>query len=179
MTKPNSQSTVEEVRDYLFSNYEKGVRCPCCRQNVKQYKRRFNSGMAVSLIYIIRLTKSGILDDNDGWMNIQVEFAKHYNQNANRMDYSQLKRWGLIEQKLNFTDPTKKESGFWRITQKGINVANRRGAIPKYVYLYNDEIEGFSDETVVITEALKAPFDYSELMGNDLLEGNGQTELNI
>jgi hypothetical protein len=63
-------------------------------------------------------------------------------------------------------DHTKKHSGFWRATQNGILFAQNSIKVPKKVYTYNAEVEGFSDELITINDCVKS-FDYSAVMENN------------
>lgn len=42
--------TIEEAKQLLKDNWEKGIECPCCTQFVKLYKRPLYSAQAYSLI---------------------------------------------------------------------------------------------------------------------------------
>ncbi len=79
-------------------------------------------------------------------------------------DYAKLRHWGLAELKPNDDDPSKKDSGLWRPTEKGRRFAYRQIRVPRYVYLYKNKVMGFSEETISIEEALKVSFDYDDLM---------------
>lgn len=153
-------NTTKEAKEYLRANWEKGTNCPCCGQYVKLYKRRFNSGMARSLLIIYRLTKAK--NGSDKWLHLQREFA-NLGINSNAADYSSLKWWGLIEPAEN-DDPSKKTSGFWQITDSGIAFAEKRTKISTRAFLYNNKFCGFSTEKIDIKEALQDKFDYEELM---------------
>ena len=73
--------------------------------------------------------------------------------------------WGLAENKPNEDDPSKKHTGFWRITRRGRRFVQGRIRIPSHVYLYDNERWGMTTETKVnIEDALGEPFDYQELM---------------
>lgn len=76
---------------------------------------------------------------------------------------AKLAHWGLIEAKPN-DDTTKKSSGIWRPTRAGVEVAAGRQRVKKYVFIYNNVVEGFSSEEITIHEALGDQFNYAELM---------------
>jgi hypothetical protein len=77
-----------------------------------------------------------------------------------------LRWWGLVERQGS-EDLTKKHSGLWRATQNGILFAQNSIKVPKKVYTYNAEVEGFSDELITINDCVKS-FDYSAVMENNL-----------
>jgi hypothetical protein len=74
-----------------------------------------------------------------------------------------LRWWGLVERMYNEDDPTKKHSGHWRVTQKGIEFANNQLEVPQKVFTYNAEVESFGDEMVRIADCVDH-FDYSTVM---------------
>jgi len=141
--------TISEAREMILQNKNKGINCPCCGQHVKEYKRKLNSGMARDLISLYRKKQE--------W-NHREEFSK-----SRGKEISKLKYWGLVEEKIN-TNTSKRTSGIWRITSKGIAFVENRMPIEKYVYIYNGYANGFSEEEISITDALKDYFNYNELM---------------
>ena len=78
-------------------------------------------------------------------------------------DYAKLRHWGLIVQATN-KDISKRASGFWKPTKKGIDFINELCTVPKSIWTYNKELLGFSDGDINIREALGNKFDYTELM---------------
>ena len=47
--------TIQEAKDYLRANWEKGCHCPCCGQGVKLYPRQPYSTLVKSLIRLAHL----------------------------------------------------------------------------------------------------------------------------
>ena len=145
--------SIKEVKKYLRSNLEKGTNCPCCGQIVKSYKRKLNNTMALCLIKLSKMK------------NEFNHVSKIVNgiSNTGTADFSKLKYWGLIEEHYN-VNKEKKSSGFWRITPAGLNFANGKTTLPKYVTIYNKLNLGFSEEKINIKESLKEKFNYEDLM---------------
>jgi hypothetical protein len=149
--------TIIEAKAHLRANFEKGVDCACCGQYVKLYKRKLNSGMALFLIGLYRLSVS----------NMTMFFSNHevmaeMKINTSSLDYSVMKHFGLIYTRIS--EAGKKDSGKWMITSKGVNLLLGQSTSPKHVFLYNNKRQGFSDETITIKEALGSKFDFDELM---------------
>jgi hypothetical protein len=144
----------EDTKAFLRANYEKGCRCPACDQHVKLYKRPLGAGMARSLILISKGPKI----DAGGWVDIK-------SIDVRGGDYAKLRYWGLIEQRAN-DDEKKKDSGLWRVTQKGLKFINDQVRVPSHAHVYNDKVRAFSDVDVNIRQALGKSFDYSELMAS-------------
>jgi len=147
--------TIKEAKIYLKQNYEKGAKCPCCGQNVKLYKRKLNSGMAYVLIHIYK---------QDDWINVKDYLRE--NKLRNNHDWTLLKYWGLIEEKLLEEKGKAKSSGVWRITELGKKFVECKAVVNKYVLIYNTMFRGFTGEEILIPETLKSYFNYNELMRN-------------
>ena len=146
------------AKTFLRSNYEKGCECPACGQLVKAYKRNLNANMAKALILIYRLQNKAGGD----YIHVQQEFSK-LGLVATGMDYIQLARWGFIVPKLNDDDPSKKDSGLWRITTRGIAFIIRETAEPKYCLTYNNVTQEWANERINIKQALGKKFDFREV----------------
>lgn len=151
--KPKLTDTIETAKEYLHENWREGVDCPACSQLVKLYKRKLTSGMAKALIRLY-------LEANKS----TTEFI-HITQlgHLNGGEFAQLKRWGLILDEPN-DDTTKRTSGMWSITKKGVSFVQGKLEVPKYIFTYNMLNIEVSEEKTDIRDALGNKFDYEELM---------------
>jgi len=148
---------VADARRQIHEQIEAGeqVRCPVCDQNCKLYKRKLNAMQASFLCWLVRRFKS-----NGGeWIDVPREYDRNIGG-----EYGKLAHWGLAELKANDEDPSKRTSGQWRPTLRGIDFVNELVTVPKYVYLYDNRLYKVSDEQTTIREALGDKFDYEELM---------------
>jgi len=162
--RPVEQTPLKQVKDYLRANFEKGCICPACDQNVKLYPRKLNSGMSYGLILFYKLhTEKGF----DTWLKF-IDYMVDLKINAPNLEYPKLAYWGLIEEKLNAKDPTKRSSGLWRITQKGIQFATNKIGISSHANVFNNKVHTFSDKTVFINDTIKSKFNYEELMSSTI-----------
>ena len=93
---PNEIKTLEEAKQYLRDNYEKGTNCLCCGQRVQRYKRKLNSSMARMLIRL------NILSRNAEWVHLR-DIIKGISDTGGG-DFSKLSYWGLIQEKKNEDD---------------------------------------------------------------------------
>ena len=159
-----NDSTITEGKEYLRQNWEKGTKCPCCNQFVKLYRRKLNSGMSYGLIQIYKIGME--INFKDNWMKVADELVKRQLNPAN-LDYSKLHYWGLLEQKPNEDDKTKRDSGYWKITERGKKFIRNEIKLQKYVYIYNGKIQDFDGDMVGIKDCLGNNFNYVELMGKD------------
>ena len=84
---------------------------------------------------------------------------------------SLLPLWGLAISKDN-EDETKKNSGFWKPTSRGIEFAKGKLTVPAVVVVFANMGQGFEGEQIDVRQALGESFDYGELMGRyeDLVE---------
>ncbi len=152
--------TVDEAKQYLRDNLQKGAHCPVCTQWARMNKMPFHSGMALTLIFIYKATMQGKTDN--GWLHVEnylVEIGSKIKGVHSKLEY-----WGLLERKPNLDDPKKKENGFWRITEKGKLFVEGKLVVPSHVKTFNKKQYGFSQKNIDIRGALGKKFDYSELM---------------
>ena len=151
-----TSNTIKQAKDWLRSKMDKGATCPCCNQFVKMYKRKLNSTMARSLVRLYHLDKFNSIYYHN------VNIVKSVSESVG--DFAKLLYWGMIEQKPNDDDKSKKNAGMWKITDKGRMFVEGKIKVPKHVNVYNSKPYGFTMEETDIKEALGDKFDYSELM---------------
>lgn len=152
-------TTVAEARAHLFDNYDKGVmRCPCCDRIVKLYRRKFNVGLARSIIWLVRY--SAERNPTGDWINVPKKAPRHVL--ASR-EFDKLRDWGLAVSKTN-TDTKKRSSGMWLPTPKGESFVRAGLAIPAELRVYNKVVLDMSQKHITVREALRTSFDYATLM---------------
>lgn len=131
------------------------VRCPCCDQVNKVYKRTIHAAMVVQLIRLYRATAN----HSSGWVPVGEIYGS-----GGSGDYAKLRFWGIIEASDHRT-VTENSSGLWRITPLGEDFVLNRTPVPKHVYVHNNEKIGEDDTTLVTArDALRGRFDYATLM---------------
>lgn len=148
-----TSSTLKDVRAWLREKVHKGTTCPACQQHVKVYRRKLNSGMALSLIVMYRAggTEFVHLPSTVG---------------ARSREEGKLRHWGLVEE-ADSKRPDGGRPGFWRVTELGEDFVLGRVEVPRYADIYNGAGLGLSGDFIGIREALGDQFDYSELMANE------------
>lgn len=154
--------TLDEARKEFFrkANLKEGGRCPCCDRYGKVYTRRINANMAFALINLYKLT----IKHKDRTWFLFSEFTE------TRNDYEKLLFWNLIAHKPNDDDPSKRDSGYWRLTDEGRRFVELRVMIPAKVIVYDARVKGYSADKVSITAVLGKAFSYSELMMTGVTE---------
>lgn len=145
--------TLEEAKQYLRDNWEAGVDCPCCKRFVKRYKVKLNSAMS---IFLVNLYKHSLTSSEPSHISNLVG-------NKVSMSYGWLRYWGLAENVKN-TDPAKKGSGYWTITEEGKQFASGKTKVPSHAYFYDGKCYGHTGELVDIKDTLGTKFNYEELM---------------
>lgn len=151
---------LHEARREMRELVEKNGRthCPCCYQNVQKYKRTFNSGMALSLIWLYKNTSS--YGDENGFVNIPKVAPREV---VRSREFGRIQKFGCFEPKVN-EDPTKRCSGWWRITPIGIQFVRREITLPVYLLVLLNRVVGQSKKQHTIVDALGTRFDYRKLM---------------
>lgn len=146
--------TLAEAKQRLRDHLEEGMRCPCCGQFAKRYRRKFNSGMARSLINIY---KRGGRDSLD-WVYIP-------NLSAKSREEGKIAYWGLLEEAQEAREDGGR-AGWWHVTRLGEEFITNGTRIPKKAIVYDAVCLGFDKtEMVSIQDCLGDKFDLSELMG--------------
>jgi len=128
------QATLKEAKEHLRQNWDKGTGCPCCGQLVKLYKRKLNSGMAITLFRIYQY---------NGFNPVHVKDFLKDNKLRNNHDWTLLKHWGLLKEEYN-EDEDKKHSGVYHLTQRGVYFLTTKLTLPKHILIYNNKFQGFS-----------------------------------
>jgi len=137
------ERTLAEARQWVRENRDEGVRCPCCDQFAKVYKRSLNSGMAWCLIKMHRMTR-----------NDEFIYTPRVIDNSGTL--SKLRYWDLLEGD---------ERGWWRVTNAGRRFVRRVDKVGRWAVIYNDELLYIDDSKEIdIVEALNNKFDYESLM---------------
>lgn len=149
-----SEETLAEAKRRLHEQLDEGMRCPCCGQFAKKYKRKLNSGMARALITIY---KRGGRASRD-WVYIPSLPAK--SREEGKIAY-----WGLLQEAIEQREDGGR-AGWWRVTRLGELFIISGVHIPKKAFVYNAVCLGFDrTEMVSIKDCLGDKFDLSELMG--------------
>lgn len=145
--------TLAEAKARLRARLDEGMRCPCCGQYAKKYRRKFNSGMARALINIYKRGDRGKLD----WVYIP-------NLPAKSREEGKIAYWRLLEE-ATIQREDGGRAGWWHVTRLGEHFIISGMRIPKIVLVYDAVCLGFDrTEMVSIQDCLGDGFDLSELM---------------
>jgi len=149
---------LREAREELFTRLDDGVRCPCCDQYARRYRRNFNSTMARSLLWLV---KSWLHREDGKWIDVPRN-APRWLVRSNQLPT--VRWWGLVERPPS-DDPKRKHSGLWQPTPSGVAFAQGTLLIPAKAVTYRGIVEGFEGQEITVKQALGKHFDYAEIMG--------------
>lgn len=147
--------TLKQARDYVSENSREGVKCPCCGQFAKVYRRRIYDTMARNLLRLYKHVQGRVHRE----AHVRDFIPGHPG------DFAKLAHWGLICQSPVF-DGDKKRSGFWSLTNRGQAFAERQAVINKYALIYNGERLKLEGTYVDIVDCLGKKFSYEEVMAS-------------
>ncbi len=143
----DDETTLGEARDWLRERAPKGEKCPCCRQYVRVYRRKLNSGMARWLIRFHLQT----------WASKNWHHATHITERAMGEEYSKLAHWKLLEHHPE-------RVGYWRLTDLGTRFALNEQRVQSHAVIYDNRCIRLDGDPVSIVTALGRKFNYNELM---------------
>jgi hypothetical protein len=156
---PPSRATLQDAHDWLRQHVRDGAVCPCCRQLAKIYRRKLNSSMARSLIWLVRAA-GPTLD----WVEVTQRAPRWL---VRSRELSKLTYWGLVEKCPKDPASTSggRDSGAWRPTPDGVDFAMARTHLPAHALVYDNRVLRLDGaEQVDIRQALGKRFNYEELM---------------
>jgi hypothetical protein len=147
-----------EAKELVEISKDNGIDCPCCGQFVKRYKRVINAQMAAALVAVYKH------EPNEFFHVGRFIITQGHLRTSGGGDFAKLRYWGLIEAQIGFREDGCKHNGHFRMTQKGRDFVQNKKRVESHVYLYDGQLEGFSDSFIDIETALGKKFNYSELM---------------
>lgn len=163
--------TLGDLRERIVSKAREGTDCPCCGQRVQLYRRRFNAGMAATLIAmwreLVRRERSG---NPDRWIHVEHDLVEAGKGPKRARDFSVGRFWGVIEPKARSTRSTGLtacDTGYWTPTHLGIQACMhpRRALLRKYCLVFNNEPQGFDGPELSLAQALQgSKFDLADLI---------------
>jgi len=142
----------------LLASRSEGTRCPCCDKFVKIYRRKFNSGMALTLIHIYQAARK----TNNEWLNVAHHMLDKI-PNWIPYDYGKLVWWDLLKKHPGKTDDGNSK-GLYRITRKGAQFVKKQIKIRSHAIEYMSNVQDFDGDQISIEQALGKKFNYNELM---------------
>ena len=165
--RPPYGDSLSRAHEYVFAEERfrkataKHNACPCCGQNVKLRKRRLNAKMVQVVGWMVAMFR----ENGGDWIHLPSVAPRFVIRSR---EHGRLHTcWGLIEPMPNLDDPTKKCSGSWRPTQKGIDFIRGLPSadVPPYALTFDHKCYGMRGEPKSARQLLEGSgFDYRELM---------------
>ena len=164
---PQPDTPFEDVKNFLISSRDDGVKCPCCGRFAKVYRRSVTSSMAYAL-YLIYVHCA---NTEQTWIHVPSFLSKAVSENAGATcrggDWAKLAYWDLLQESHIVREDGGKHAGWWRITALGEAFVEGKVKIPKHAVVYNQTLLGLdTSELVSFEESLKSRFDFDEMMAN-------------
>jgi hypothetical protein len=157
---------LDDAVNYVESNKEAGVVCPCCKSLVSTYNRYVYVANALWLIVLVKLYLTESRFYHVGELN-PILVGHWPNVPFGGGDHSKLRYWGLIkEMPKDERDRSKRTSGHWMPTQDGIEFALGRLAVPKKAVEFRGQCLRLEGDPITINDALKKKFDFREIKDN-------------
>lgn len=151
---PGSAATLRRARVWLQERLSDGVRCPCCGQYSRVYRRRITSTSARALVELYRA--GGTAE----FVHLPTVLGRK------QADECKMAYWGLIEERPKSKRRDGGRAGWWRVTELGERWLYGHATVPKYALVYDGSCLGLEGEQVTISEALAVDFDLSELLAS-------------
>ena len=108
--------------------------CECCDQKIMVYRRGLRKGLILGLIALWKNGPSKIAD-------LDLTFGL-------TADLPKLRFWGLLHK----SGDEKRSNVIWQITEKGKDFLTGLIGIPKYVFIYNNQLQNFSGEMIKLID---------------------------
>ena len=160
---PNDATPLGEAKQWVQDRLEKGVSCPCCSQHAKVYRRNINYTIAAVLILLARRAKE---NQTEQWLHVEKHIMNTGVFKVMPREWQKLRYWDLMEPNDLPAEDGNPHNGYWRIPDTGMQFAEGKIKVPKYVWVFNNIVIAKSNKFMVdVHDCLKNKFNYSELMG--------------
>jgi hypothetical protein len=136
-------TTLEEARAAVKKGRANkgGTDCPCCGKHCEEYRFSISANLAQILLVIYQAGRT---------LHVK-EFAR-----GNTYNTTLLKNFGLIQQEPSEDKKPFNRSGLWSITDRGKAWVEGRVRIPRYVFVFDNTVTGFSAEEWTWKESSKS-----------------------
>lgn len=141
-----------EFIDCLKNGHE--GKCPTCGRFAKVYYRSIHTSVALQLIQIYKL----------GGAEMYIHTSKLIPKGVSGAgDFSKAQYWELVKE-MPHTPGKKKSSGYWMLTELGVEFVKGNVSVTKYALVYDTRVIDMKGKLVSITECIGNKFDYEDLM---------------
>lgn len=139
------------------------IPCPCCLRKAKINTHHISWDLAAFMTVLMSMGGAVEFVHSKEVMN---SLAKRFGDSKYiSTSFSILKHWGLIvAAEKNEDDTTRKTSGMWMLTAKGVSFVKGEIDVPQACSVYNNKPYSFGTERVFIKDAVKTKFNFKEFM---------------
>ena len=170
----SSQITLEQEanRIKLESKSSKGTICACCGNKVKLYRRTITYDMAICILYMLKFYRYSEKAEDYQYYTKEDFFSELISSGNEYVlgNFTKLKYWDIIApmptgKKVNGKIVHKK--GYFSLTENGVKFAQREIGLPKYAFVYNDQVNHHSTNDFIysIDDILTSEI-YESIMSN-------------
>lgn len=168
MMKPKNldlplSTTIAEARKIVEQNRsDAGCPCPVCDQLVAVYRRTITATMLTALgVFYQHGIKNG-----EQFLHFPRFTRTSHVVAGQGGDWAKLTFWELIARKEETREDGSNRNGWARITQDGVDFIERRLRVPRYIFVYNNQLVGIdTTELVGVDDLIGKKFRYDELFG--------------
>lgn len=144
-----SKETVWAICEVLQTNQTRtDDNCFACGHKITERKESLSKGLCNTLLKFYRATVNA--DNKTLHIRKHTVNGVRYFETAETTNFQKAQYFGLARPALL--------KGRWQLTESGIDFVNNRKAIPKYVFVKNNQIVGESKEKVRISEITDIPY---------------------
>lgn len=141
----------EQIEVMKGADKKMKVECPCCNHVYSVWHKSITVRVAITLHDMYS-------EANTDWIHVPST------KRTMCQNYQDAKFWGLIEEGTKEVMRGGKNSGFWRITEKGAAFINGEISIPKYSHVYLSQCVGYSGKQITFDSCFGEKFDFQELI---------------
>lgn len=152
-TMPDT-ATIAQARDFVHEHRIEGVRCPCCGEMRRIYRRRVTRAQVLFLRDLVRESVRRHAGTSMGLVDVREIEGQHMRGG----DYAKLKHWGLAF-------PDAKDPGWWHLSAKGLTFLRGSTRIPKHLWIDGNEVVRESPEDVDVHDCYRERFVLPEIFG--------------
>jgi len=136
----------------------RGGHCPCCGKWGRINPATMNETRAMALLWLSRAHC-----DANGWVDVPKAAPRWLMRGKT---HTTLQHWALVESGAS-NDTAKSGSGLWRVTAKGLHFLCGTINVPRKAFIYNNLVEGWSQEQTSFKDCFGRKFDYAEVMADN------------
>ena len=147
-----------------LKNNTKGVICHTCGRKAKEYRRRLNAQLCISLIEVLKYYRYSPDVETTDFFNVNELFKQNP---ILKVDFPKLQYWDLVEaQGVVKGQKFIKKSAMYRISENGIKFAQREVGVPLVAIVYNNIVQGhdLSESATIDKILLDAGYSYDEII---------------